>query len=89
MEKQFGQYSLSEALDGLLAGRDTPQSGIRDEVLRAEVRSHLDSLSEDEFRVTVSRIARGLFLSEDALSSGYGLEDVLHFAQFIYWDNLR
>ena len=88
-EPTFGGRTLAEALDGLLAGRDTPGSGIRDEALRAEVQQYLDAMSENDLRVTVSRIARDLYLSEDALASGYGLEDAIAFGRFVYEDDLR
>jgi len=50
-------------------------SGIRDETLRARLKVYVHSLSTDERRLMLSRVLRELFLSDEALSQGYGWED--------------
>jgi hypothetical protein len=68
---------LSDALDGLHAyDSGCTDSGIHDEALRARVKAHLATLDDDKWRWTMSRIVRDLYLSEEALEQGYGLEDV-------------
>ena len=57
-------------------------SGIHDEALRAKCIGTLKGMGEDEFRLTMSRIVRDAFLSEEALSQGYGIEDT---SEFIRW----
>ena len=78
---------LFDYLDGLYA-YDTgcTDSGINDELLREEVKTQLDSLSEEEFRVIMSTYIRKYFVSEEAVKDGYGIEDV---ASFIRWLNDR
>lgn len=77
---------LSDALDGLFAyDNGFTDSGIHDEALRARVIERLRSLSfsaGDEFRLTITRIVRELWMSEKALAQGYGIDDV---AGFVKW----
>lgn len=79
---------LREALDGLYAydGGST-DSGIHDEALRVRVKAQLvadAALAGPNAQVgpRLSRITRDLFLSDEAVEQGYGLEDV---AGFLTW----
>jgi len=78
---------LFNSLDGLYA-YDTgcTDSGINDELLREKVKTYLDSLSEEEFRVIMSTYIFEYFVGEEAIKNGYGIEDV---ASFIRWLNDR
>ena len=74
---------LASALSGLFAfDSGATDSGIHDEVLRSQVKDILHGMAEEECRLTMSRILRDLFLSEEALAEGYGIEDA---AEFIRW----
>lgn len=80
------EEELRDALSGLHA-YDTGcvQSGIHDEKLRERVIQHLEELakaSENDWRLTMSRIVRELYLTDEALEQQYGIEDV---ADFIRW----
>ena len=71
-----------EGLDGLFAyDSGCTDSGIHDEVLRAELVHKLHNMSKEDL-LGLSRFVREQYLSEDALSQGYTLEDV---AEFIHW----
>ena len=74
---------LFDSIDGLFA-YDTgcTDSGIHDETLRQEVKNHLLSITDDEFRYTISEYVRDYFLSVEALDEGYGIEGV---REFIEW----
>ena len=50
---------------------------------KEEIKDYLLNLSENEFRLFLSRIIREEFLSEDALMQGYGIEDVCSFIDWI------
>lgn len=50
---------------------------------KEEIKEYLLNLSEDEFRLFLSRLIREEFLSEDALKEGYGIEDVCSFIKWI------
>ena len=72
--------ALWDALDGLLAyDLGATDSGIHDEALRARVRAQLEALPDDAFRLLISRYVRERMLSEEALTAGYGIEDVREF----------
>lgn len=70
---------LKAALDGLFA-YDTGcvGSGIKDESLRAHATQALNKLNRQELAVMV----REMWLSDEAISAGYGAEDV---AEFFRW----
>lgn len=73
----FGNYTLTEALDGLMAyDQGCRSSGIHDEKLRQQVKEYLNGLDDTEFRLTVSKFARS-YLTDEMLDRGYGLEDVV------------
>lgn len=50
---------------------------------KEEIKEYLLNLSDDEFRLILSRLIREQFLSEDALIQGYGIEDVCSFIDWI------
>ena len=80
---QEEEEELGNALDGLLAyDLGATDSGIHDEALRSRVQAQLHALDDETFRLVLSRYVRERLLSEDALASGYGIEDV---REFIAW----
>lgn len=75
---------LMDALDGLHAyDGGATDSGIHDERLRQRCRHMIDSMDPDESRIVLSRGVRDLYLSDEAISEGYGWEDVLDFLKWI------
>ena len=83
-EFESNGYSLREAVDGLIAywGGCT-DSGINDYKLRYSVAEYLKSLDDNEFRIVTAKLARDLYLSEDQVVKGYGLEDVRELVRFL------
>lgn len=77
------KVKLYDALDGLFA-YDTGcvDSGIKDESLREQVKIYLDGLGGEQLRLVLSRFIRESYLTEEALSEQYGIEDV---SSFIKW----
>ena len=78
---------LRAALDGLFAydGGST-DSGIHDEALRARCITELHSRSgpyETAPRLFLSRLIRDMWLSEEALEQGYGIEDAVEFTEWL------
>ena len=72
-----------ETLVGIFAyDMGAVDSGIRNEPARAGLIGLLTSMSEEAFRLEISRRMRDEFLSEEALAQRYGIEDV---ASFIRW----
>jgi len=59
-------------------------SGIHDDLKKAQLRDYLLGLEEVNQRVFLARLVRHEFLTEEAIKLGYGLEDV---EQFIVWLN--
>ena len=57
-------------------------SGVNDEELRQYLLKHLGSLSDAERRVVIARCVR-TFLSDAALQEGYGLTDVMEWAEWL------
>ena len=79
----MNQDKLFDSLDGLYAyDSGSTDSGIHDEKLREEIKEHLASMDEGTFRKVMSTFIRINFVSEEAISKGYGIEDV---AGFINW----
>lgn len=74
---------LWDALNGLYS-YDTGcvDFGIHDEYLRDRVIEILRAMSETEFRLFMSKRIRESYLSDEALTKSYGIEDV---ARFIEW----
>lgn len=76
---------LRDALDGLYA-YDTGcvDSGIHDEALRARCVEELTARAgRPDHRLWEARLVRDLFVSEEALANGYGLEDLVRFVQWL------
>lgn len=75
---------LKDALDGFYA-YDTGclDSGIHDPKRKAQVVAYLFSLGTDERRILLGRIGRDLYLSDQALAEGYGLEDAGNFGNWV------
>lgn len=57
-------------------------SGIKNEILRQEIKEHLKKLNDTEFRIIMSNFIRKHFVSKKAISLKYGIEDV---KIFITW----
>lgn len=80
---RFHKEDLSDYLSGLFAfDTGCTDSGIHDEELRHEVKTYLNTLEVDAFRLLLSRYIRDNYLDEPSLELGYGLEDV---KSFISW----
>lgn len=77
---------LSRAIDGLFAyDNGAIDSGVHDPELKARVRSEL-AVGRGEYQLIsprVSRIVRELYLSDEAIAQGYGLEDAARCFQWI------
>lgn len=54
--------------------------------LKEDIKKYLLNLSEDEFRLFLSRLIREEFLSKNSLEQGYGIEDVSNFINWIKYD---
>lgn len=80
MDKQ----KLFDSFDGLFA-YDTGcvDFGIKDEILREEVKVHLDNLEDEDFRLILSEFIREYFLIDEKLKQGYGIEDVNAFIEWL------
>lgn len=78
---------LRDALDGLFAyDCGAVDSGIRDEALRARCTRALEerrARGSGEWRSWLARLVREMWLSEEAISQGYGTEDALEFAEWL------
>lgn len=76
-------YTLDQALSGLRAyDQGCIDSGIHDETLRAEVTKALNTMSPNERRRAIAGVAI-FYLSAAGLDAGYGLEDVVSFAEWL------
>lgn len=78
---------LIDSLDGLYAyDTGSVDSGIHDESLRAECIAELKALpleSGEIYSKELSRIVRDMWLTEDAIEDGYGLEEALGFLRWL------
>jgi len=76
---------LRAALDGLCAyDEGAVSSGIHDEQLRQRCIAELKQRTAgDEGRAWLARFARDMYLSDEAIGDGYGLGDVLEFAEWL------
>lgn len=84
---------LSDALDGLYAyDQGSIDSGIHDARLRARVVAEILAMPKDENQLypdRLARIAREMWLSEEAIAAGYGLEEVHRFVDWLQYDLLN
>ena len=78
------ELELFDALDGLYAyDSGATDSGIRDEGLKEKVKTHLEDMEDEAFRITMSMHIRECFVSEEAIKQGYGIEDVKAFIDWL------
>lgn len=79
--------ALTEALDGLYAyDSGCVDSGTHDEALRARCIAELHNrMGEYEIapRLFLSRLVRDMWLSEEALANGYGIQDAMEFVAWL------
>lgn len=78
---------LRDALDGLYAyDKGSVDSGIHDEDLRARCIKAMDGRrgnTEAVWRTWLARFTRDMWLSDESIGQGYGMEDVVHFAEWL------
>lgn len=78
---------LRDALEGLFAyDEGATDSGIHDEGLRKRCMQEVEerkALGETLPRLLVSRMVRDMWLSEEALAQGYGIEDAIGFTEWL------
>jgi hypothetical protein len=75
---------LFEQLEGIHAyDEGALDSGIHDEALRAKLQREVAAMTPNELRLRVSVWVREAYLSDDALSAGYGIEDAVSFWKWI------
>jgi len=74
---------LKSALSTLYAA--DKNNGTADETLRASVIAELrkDRSESELFSVRVTKIVRDMFLSDEVIEQGYGLEDIRDFINWI------
>ena len=83
----MNEEELRDTLDGLYAyDGGATDSGIHDEALRQKCIAAIKAIPRGPHeivpRIWLSRLIRDMWLSEDALAEGYGIEDVV---KFIFW----
>ena len=75
---------LKDTLDGFYAyDAGCLDSGIHDPKRKAQVVAYLLSLGTDERRILLGRIGRDLYLSDQAIAEGCGLEDAALFYEWL------
>jgi len=79
---------LRAALDGLYAyDQGSKDSGIHDEALRARCIAHMRQWPVGEFELMptaeVSRMVRDMWLSDEAIGQGYGIESAFGFTRWL------
>lgn len=75
---------LAAALDGLHAHDiGCSDSGIHDEALRERVKAEL---ARPHSKARLAYVTRDLFLTDDAIGEGYGLEDLVEFIEWLKED---
>lgn len=84
----MNEQELRDALDGLFAyDGGATDSGIHDEVLRTRCKKAIKAMpcepGELVPRLWLSRLIRDMWLSEEALSQGYGIEDAVSFLRWL------
>ncbi len=79
----YGVYDLGMAIDALSAyDSGCTDSGIHDQDMRQAVKDYLESLTDDQYRVAVGRIAAEK-LDESSLWCGYSIEDVVSLHEWL------
>ena len=80
---ELSEDKLWEELDGLYAyDEGDTEISIIDPKLREQVRTQLVAMGDDQLRLFLAVRVRDTFLSDDALEDGFGLEDVVAFADW-------
>lgn len=77
---------LTESMHGLYTyDIGCTDSGIKDEILRSKVIEEIqkDLAGHQLFSKRMARIAREMWLSDKAIESGYGLEDMRKFVDWL------
>jgi hypothetical protein len=76
---------LRDALDGLYAyDTGSADSGILDETLRRRCVQELGTrMAHEASRLFLSRLIRDMWLTEEALAQGYGIEDAVSFTGWL------
>lgn len=78
------EQELMDALDGLSAwDAGCVSSGIHDDELKERCKEYLRSLSATDRRLILGRIGRNLYLTDQRLEQGYGLEDIAGFTRWL------
>jgi len=82
------EEQLRKALDGLYAyDTGATDSGIKDESLRQQCIDAIKAIPVGPHelvpRLWLSRLIRDMFLSEEALAQGYGIEDAMSFLRWL------
>ncbi len=82
------EQELRDALDGLYAyDGGATDSGIHDEVLRQKCITTIKAMplkpGELVPRLWLSRLIRDMWLSEEVLEQGYGIEDAISFLRWL------
>jgi hypothetical protein len=76
-------WELFDAIDALSAfDHGARDSGAFDPDLRAAVFTHLKRMDDKSRRIILAKYARR-FLTDEALSEGYGISDVCNFAEWL------
>ena len=75
---------LWDALEAIYAyDIGSTDSGVHDELLRRQCIEKIEKMTDDELRLSLSRFCREAYLSEEALTYGYGVEDAAEFYRWI------
>lgn len=82
-EFSYPAPTLEDAIDGLFAyDGGCTDSGTSDPDLRAAVHKYLTDLDDKDQRIVVAGLARH-YLSEEGVARGYGLADIVKFAEWM------
>lgn len=75
------QETFQDAVSGLFAyDTGSISSGIKDDLLKIRVGVKLKSMN----RLEISRLCRDMFISEEMLLNGYGIEDLISFTNWMH-----
>lgn len=58
-------------------------SGVNCDLLRNQLKGTLENMDENTLRITLSKYIRDSFLTDEAISQGYGIEDVKKFIEWL------
>lgn len=72
------------ALGGIFAyDLGCTDSGNNYDLLRNQLKVTLENMDENTLRTTLSNYVRDYFLTDEAISQGYGIEDVKRFIEWL------